>query len=78
MHALTAIFAADILSPELGLLFWQFVVFILILWLLSKFAWKPITGALKEREESIENALKSAEQAKLEMTRLKADNEKLL
>jgi F-type H+-transporting ATPase subunit b len=46
--------------------------------LLSKFAWKPILGSLKEREASIQQALDTAEQAKLEMTLLKADNEKLL
>ncbi|MFA0961754.1 F0F1 ATP synthase subunit B [Roseivirga sp. BDSF3-8] len=68
----------DLLTPGLGLIFWQLVGFLGLLFLLGKFAWKPILGALKEREQSIESALASAESAKLEMQQLKADNEKLL
>ena len=66
------------LSPELGLIFWQLVIFLLVLFLLGKFAWKPILLALKEREDSIEGALRMADQAKIEMQQLKAGNEKLL
>ena len=68
----------DFLTPGTGLLFWQVVIFILLVVLLSKFAWKPILASLKEREESIQNALESAEKAKIEMASLKSDNEKLL
>jgi F-type H+-transporting ATPase subunit b len=68
----------DLVTPGLGLIFWQAVTFLLVLFLLSKFAWKPIMSSLKEREETIEGALRSAEQAKQEMMKLKADNEKLL
>ena len=68
----------DIVTPELGLIFWQLVIFLLVLFLLAKFAWKPILTALHEREDSIDNALRMAEQAKLEMQNLKAGNEKLL
>ncbi|MGB3182505.1 MAG: F0F1 ATP synthase subunit B [Cyclobacteriaceae bacterium] len=68
----------DLLTPGIGLIFWQLVGFLGLLFLLGKFAWKPILSALKERETSIENALASAESAKLEMQQLKADNEKLL
>jgi len=68
----------EIVTPELGLIFWQLVIFLLVLFLLAKFAWKPILTALHEREDSIDNALRMAEQAKLEMQNLKAGNEKLL
>ena len=68
----------DIVTPELGLIFWQLIIFLLVLFLLAKFAWKPILTALRDREDSIDNALCMAEQAKLEMQSLKAGNEKLL
>lgn len=68
----------DLLTPGTGLLFWQSVVFIALFLFLAKFAWKPIIGALNEREESIRQALESAEKAKEEMTALQAGNEKLL
>jgi F-type H+-transporting ATPase subunit b len=68
----------ELVTPAIGLLFWQTVTFLLVLFLLSKFAWKPIMSALNAREESIENALRMAEKAKLEMQELKAGNEKLL
>ncbi|MFZ9980616.1 MAG: F0F1 ATP synthase subunit B [Cyclobacteriaceae bacterium] len=68
----------DLLTPGTGLLFWQSVVFIALFLFLAKFAWKPIIGALNEREESIRQALESAEKAKAEMAALQAGNEKLL
>ncbi|MCP4484058.1 MAG: F0F1 ATP synthase subunit B [Flavobacteriaceae bacterium] len=61
-----------------GLFFWQMLLFLLLLFLLKKFAWKPILNALNDREEGIKNALESAENAKLEMQNLQADNQKLL
>lgn len=67
-----------LVTPELGLIFWQLVIFLIVLFLLAKFAWKPILSSLKEREDSIEGALRMADQAKLEMQELKAGNEKLL
>jgi F-type H+-transporting ATPase subunit b len=68
----------DLLTPGTGLIVWQLFVFVLLFLLLSKLAWKPILGSLKEREESIQKALDSAEKAKVEMASLKTDNEKLL
>lgn len=68
----------DLLTPGTGLIIWQTIVFLLLVLLLAKFAWKPILGSLKEREESIQQALDSAEKAKIEMAALKSDNEKLL
>lgn len=63
---------------SLGLFVWMLVIFIALIFLLKKFAWKPILDAVNEREEGIKNALLSAENAKKEMQNLKADNEKLL
>ncbi|MET4108454.1 F0F1 ATP synthase subunit B [Hymenobacter sp. UYP22] len=68
----------SIVTPELGLIFWQIFIFGIVLLLLRAFAWKPILASLKERESSIEGALRMADQAKLEMQELKAGNEKLL
>ncbi|MCE2996720.1 MAG: F0F1 ATP synthase subunit B [Cyclobacteriaceae bacterium] len=68
----------DLLSPGSGLIVWQFVIFVGLFFLLKAFAWKPILASLKEREESIQSALDSAEKAKAEMASLKSDNEKLL
>ena len=61
-----------------GLFFWQMLLFLMLLFLLKKYAWKPILSALNDREEGIKNALESAEKAKLEMQNLQADNQKLL
>jgi F-type H+-transporting ATPase subunit b len=68
----------DLLTPAFGLIFWQTIIFLIVLFVLGKFAWKPILGALKTREESIDEALMSAVKAKEEMASLKADNEALL
>ena len=68
----------DLLTPGVGLIFWQVVVFILLFIFLAKFAWKPILNSLKEREDSIQQALDSAEKAKEEMAKLQAGNEQLL
>ena len=63
---------------SLGLFVWQLVLFIGLVLLLKKFAWKPILNAVEEREDGIKDALESAEKAKLEMQNLQADNQKLL
>ncbi len=68
----------QLVTPEFGLIFWQLVIFLLVLFLLAKFAWKPILLSLKEREDTIESALRMADQAKIDMQQLKAGNEKLL
>jgi F-type H+-transporting ATPase subunit b len=68
----------DLILPGLGLVFWTSLAFLAVLFLLKKFAWKPILDAVNEREEGIKNALLSAENAKKEMQNLKSDNEKLL
>ncbi len=68
----------ELVKPAFGLIFWMFVSFALILFLLKKFAWKPILDMLDEREKTISDALNSAQKAKEEMTLLRAGNEKLL
>ena len=68
----------DLVTPDVGLLFWTFVSFAILYFLLKKFAWKPILGSVNEREQSIHEALLAAEKAKNEMQNLKSDNEKIL
>ena len=57
----------DLVTPDVGLLFWTFISFAVLFFLLKKFAWKPIVGTVNDREKSIKEALASAEAAKLEM-----------
>ncbi len=68
----------ELITPGLGLVFWMVISFSLILFILKKFAWKPILKALKERENTIDTALKSAAKVREEMEHLKADNEKII
>ena len=63
---------------SIGLFFWQTVIFVILIFLLKKYAWKPILDAVNEREEGIKNALLSAEKAKEEMASLQSDNEATL
>lgn len=68
----------DLVTPDVGLLFWTVISFFVLLFLLRKFAWKPIVGTVNDRETSIREALESAEKARLEMQNLTADNERVL
>lgn len=68
----------ELVKPGLGLIFWMTITFSIVLFLLSKFAWKPILNSIREREDSINNALNAAEDARMQMSALQADNEKLL
>jgi F-type H+-transporting ATPase subunit b len=61
-----------------GLFFWQTILFVLLLLLLKKFAWKPILDALNSREEGIQNALDEADKARQEMLDLQSSNEQIL
>ena len=67
-----------LVTPDFGLVIWMTLTFLTVLFLLSKFAWKPILKMISEREKTIEDALLSAEKAKNEMARLTASNEALL
>ena len=61
-----------------GLFFWQTLLFVLLLFLLKKYAWQPILDALNSREEGIQNALDEADKARQEMVDLKSSNEKII
>ena len=69
---------SELINPGIGLVFWMLITFIILLILLKKYAWKPILGAVSDREEGIKNALASAENARKEMENLQADNERIL
>lgn len=68
----------ELITPSLGLLFWTAIIFVVLMLILSKFAWKPIVSALEEREKFITDSLAQANQAREEMAKLKGDNEALL
>ncbi|NBC82765.1 MAG: F0F1 ATP synthase subunit B [Bacteroidetes bacterium] len=68
----------DLIIPDSGLFIWMLLVFLIAMFILRKFAWKPILSALKARERSIDDALKASEKAKKEMSELKANNEKIM
>jgi len=68
----------ELVTPGIGLIIWMTLSFGIVLFILKKLAWRPILDALRKREDSIEEALQSAENARGEMTMLKTDNEKLL
>ena len=68
----------QLLTPEFGLIIWTLLAFLIVFFILGKFAFPAITKGLKEREEGIANALASADKAKAEMAQLKNENEALL
>jgi len=68
----------ELITPDIGLIFWMTLSFAIVLAILKKFAWKPILQGLKDREDSIKESLSSAEKARDEMAKLQSDNEKLL
>jgi len=68
----------SLINPGFGLIIWMTFALFVVLFILKKYAWKPIMNALKEREDSIEESLRAADKAKEDMKELKLDNEKLL
>jgi F-type H+-transporting ATPase subunit b len=68
----------DLLLPHVGLIFWTLIAFLVVLFILKKYAWKPILKGLNDREANITNAIATAEKVKLEMAQLKSENEALL
>lgn len=68
----------ELLTPGLGLIVWTLIAFLVVLFVLGKFAWKPILNGLKERETNIADAIASAEKVKVEMAQLKNENETLM
>ena len=67
----------ELLTPGFGLVVWTVITFLILFFLLKRFAWKPILGAVHDRETSIKSALDSAEAARREMENLQADNERI-
>jgi F-type H+-transporting ATPase subunit b len=70
--------SSSLASPAIGTVFWTTLIFLLLLFLLQKFAWGPIMKAVRSREDTIRNSLDSAEKAREEMKVLQADNEIIL
>jgi F-type H+-transporting ATPase subunit b len=68
----------DLLIPEVGTIFWTFLIFSIAFFILAKFAWKPTLKALKERDNSIAQALQAAETAKKEVSKLHTDSERIM
>lgn len=68
----------DLVTPGIGMIFWSTLFFLVLLVILGKFAWPAILTAVKARNESIRQALESAERAKEEMAKMQADNEQIL
>ena len=68
----------DLVTPNIGLVVWTTLCFAILIFILGKYAWKPILAAVKEREDSIEGALLKAEALKEEMARMTSENEDLL
>ena len=68
----------DLVTPGLGLVFWMTLSFSIVLFILKKFAWKPILNSLKDRDDSIAAALNAAEKARNEIDELKANNDKVM
>lgn len=68
----------DLFNPSIGLVIWSSIVFLILFFVLAKFGWGPVMAGIKEREQSIEDALNKAELAKQEMSRLTAQNEDLM
>lgn len=68
----------DLLLPHLGLIVWTIIAFLLVLFILKKFAWTPILKGLNDREANIAGSIATAEKVKQEMANLKSENEALL
>ena len=67
-----------LLTPDLGLFVWTFIAFLLVIFILGKFAWKPILSILNERETKIADSIATAEKVHAEMAMMKSENESLL
>ena len=68
----------DLLLPNVGLIIWNLLAFLIVLFILKRFAWTPILDSLNKRERTIADSLATAEKVKAEMMELKSQNEALL
>jgi F-type H+-transporting ATPase subunit b len=68
----------DLLIPKFGLIFWTLLAFLIVFFILRKFAWGPILNSLNQREKNIADSLETAQRVRAEMAELKSENEELL
>ena len=68
----------ELLTPSFGLIFWTLLAFVIVLFILGKYAWRPILNSLNQREKTIADSLETAERVKREMAQLKSENEELM
>ena len=68
----------QLLTPAFGLIIWTLLAFLIVFFILKKFAWKPILDSMNKREEGIADSLATAEKIKIEMSQMKSENEALL
>ena len=68
----------ELLLPKLGLIIWTLVAFVIVLYILAKYAWKPILKSLDDRQKNISDSILSAENMKKEMEHMQSENEALL
>jgi F-type H+-transporting ATPase subunit b len=68
----------ELLTPELGLFVWTLLAFLIVFFLLKKFAWKPILNTLGEREKGIADSIAAADRVRKEMAQMQSENEKLM
>ncbi|HEY8387495.1 MAG TPA: F0F1 ATP synthase subunit B [Parasegetibacter sp.] len=68
----------ELLYPSLGFFFWTLLAFLIVFFILKKFAWKPIINSLNERERTIASSIETAERVRAEMAQLKSENEELM
>jgi F-type H+-transporting ATPase subunit b len=68
----------DLITPQIGLMFWTLLVFVILMFILTKFAWKPILKSVNDRSQSIEDALALAEKTKKEMLEMQSQNQVIL
>ena len=68
----------QLLTPQFGLIIWTLLAFLIVFFILKKYAWKPILKSMNEREQGISDSLATAEKIKLEMSQMKSENEALL
>ena len=67
----------ELLTPGIGLIFWQAIVFLALVFILGRYAWRPILGAIKVREQSIAQALGAADQAQAQRVAVEEENKRL-
>ncbi len=68
----------NLITPDFGLFFWMTISFLILVFILKRFAWKPILNMLQKREKSIDEAIRAAEIARQDMEKLKFNNEQLM